>query len=478
MAILATSAWYIRAGGNELNGGGYDPTLTGGSNQCDADAAALVATDLATPAANSTTLTSATGGFTAAMIGNAIRIASGTNFTAGYYFITARTDTNTVTLDRTPSPAGAGSGGTGRVGGAWPNTRNLLNASPGTLHTAPAIATPLAAGHTVYVRGNGGNPDYNWSTGYVLKPNGNTTAGIIRWIGYGPSTPVIHYDGLIFHNLGYETYDNFHFKCIGSSLQNYGALYASDFGVLAFNSKFDQNGNDSVLVTIAGALNCEFINTGSVAAGIRSGVTLVTGYGVGLRRCVVRGLRGNGVSIAYSIAGLQECIIANNGGHGVYYDSVVASYITFVTNCVIHGNGGSGIYVVNAGGNAYVPALERNIITNNAGIGINFQLDPKSKLFIRANMNAFYANTGGNYSSNMSGMSDNDVILTASPYLDAGNNDYRLNNLSGGGFLVRSQSFTWPGLPLTTGYRDFGAVQHRDAELSPRTRTLKGIYRS
>jgi hypothetical protein len=92
------------------NGGGYDY-----SQQA---AAQLTLTDLACAAA-STTLTSATGGFTALMVGNVIHIVSGTNDAPGWYEITAYSDTNTVTIDRTCATGGDMSAATGSVGGAW-----------------------------------------------------------------------------------------------------------------------------------------------------------------------------------------------------------------------------------------------------------------------------------------------------------------------------------------------------------------------
>jgi hypothetical protein len=108
--------WEVRTTGNDDNGGCKDTdAATDYTNQ---DSAQLTLTDLATSGAGVTTLTSATGGFTAAMVDNCIQIKSGTNFNVGFYEITGHTDTNTVTLDRTPSSAGAGSGGTGSVGGA------------------------------------------------------------------------------------------------------------------------------------------------------------------------------------------------------------------------------------------------------------------------------------------------------------------------------------------------------------------------
>lgn len=56
---------------------------------------------------DSTTLTSATGGFSNLSVGDYIEIYSGTNFEAGRYKILAIADDNTVTLNRTASPSGA-----------------------------------------------------------------------------------------------------------------------------------------------------------------------------------------------------------------------------------------------------------------------------------------------------------------------------------------------------------------------------------
>ena len=186
MAINAATNWYVRVAGNALNGGGYDSTISGaGTNYADADAAILSLTDFATSGAGSTTLTSATGGFTAAMVGNCVRMASGTNFQAGYYFITVYTDTNTVTLDRTPSSGGAGSGGTGRVGGAFATPWG--NFSTGGTVTTPTITSPLAAGHTVWIRGAGldtpASVNYSMGNNYSTYVNGTQTLRI-KWIGY------------------------------------------------------------------------------------------------------------------------------------------------------------------------------------------------------------------------------------------------------------------------------------------------------
>lgn len=120
---LGFSTVYVRLDG-ELdpdikNFGFVQMGLTGGKDYTQQDAAQLQLTDLATSGIGVTTLTSVTGGFTALMIDNYIQIRNGTNVTAGFYRVTARTDTNTVTLDRAPDDGGGGiSGGSGDLGGA------------------------------------------------------------------------------------------------------------------------------------------------------------------------------------------------------------------------------------------------------------------------------------------------------------------------------------------------------------------------
>ena len=66
MSLNAAIDWEIRQDGSDLNGGGYKRTA-GTTDYSQQAAAQLALTDLA--CASNTTLTSATGGFTAAMVG-------------------------------------------------------------------------------------------------------------------------------------------------------------------------------------------------------------------------------------------------------------------------------------------------------------------------------------------------------------------------------------------------------------------------
>lgn len=142
MALHADTVWEIRTTGANTNGGGFynrDPGTSVDYSQ--QDAAQLSLSDIATDAAG-TTLTSATGGFTAAMAGNIIYLTGG-GATAGWYEIIAYTDTNTVTIDRS---AGANKTSvTGNVGGAF----KIGGSLDGDFFVAN---TAKVAGNTVHIK--------------------------------------------------------------------------------------------------------------------------------------------------------------------------------------------------------------------------------------------------------------------------------------------------------------------------------------
>lgn len=129
--------------GSSTNGGCYDIVSNGGTDYTNQDAAQLSLTDIATGGIGSTALSSATGGFTSAMVDNCIQLTSGTNLVTGFYEITAFTDTNNVTIDRAADDGAAGvSAATGAVGGALDVFTDALLES-------------LQAGNQVWVKNDG-----------------------------------------------------------------------------------------------------------------------------------------------------------------------------------------------------------------------------------------------------------------------------------------------------------------------------------
>jgi len=152
---------------NMVNGGGYS---TGGTDYSQQNSAQWYATDLACTAA-STTVTSATGGFTSAAVGNVIHITAGTNFTVGWYHIQSYTNSTTLVLDRSPAPSADGSSGTYYIGGS-------LNAG-GTLEDE--FFEQLVAGNWVYIKGSG---NYTISESILIGTAVGTIAAPITVEGY------------------------------------------------------------------------------------------------------------------------------------------------------------------------------------------------------------------------------------------------------------------------------------------------------
>ena len=92
MALNAATVWEVRTTGNANNGGGWNDAGGASVDYSQQDVAELTLNDVVTD--GTTTVTSTTGGFTDAMVGSIANIP-----TKGYREITARTNTNTITVD-------------------------------------------------------------------------------------------------------------------------------------------------------------------------------------------------------------------------------------------------------------------------------------------------------------------------------------------------------------------------------------------
>lgn len=386
MAINATTVWRVRVGGDDNNGGAFDADIVGaGTDYSDQDTAQLTLTDLTTSGA-SAVVNSATGGFTAAMIGNAIRIASGTNFTAGTYFIVAVGSGNSATLDSNCSTA-SGSGGVGRVGGA---------------HASPlrSVAAGSVAGNTVMICGQGSNnptdTDYFTSAAFGV-PNGTTV------IGYNGRPKIGHNGALFSYGRMTLVIKNVSFiQTAGTNLTT-GVTGPAPQASYVENCVFDQGGFDSVQTSTVSAFYCSYINTGSQTPGVnpavRSTGTQNTTVFYGIH---VKDVRGPGVYLDNKGV-ISNSIIQNCGSHGIVLVGAVVgeNYNTGVTihGCTIHGNLGDGINI-----NTAMTRVSDNLITGHTTPGthgIDFTAPPGSfgRNFARVAKNNFFGNSSNsNYS--------------------------------------------------------------------------------
>lgn len=171
MALDEDTHFNIRTDGNDTNGAGFADLDPGTSVDYSKQAAAqLSLTDLAM-VNGGTTLTSAAGGFTAAMVGNCIYIRSGTNFVSDYYQITGLNSATSVEIDRDATSGGNGSSGAGRVGGGrktitdsfleYIDDRNIIWLKKGTYTLIHNLSILNSGSHTKPRRLFGYNSDYN-----------------------------------------------------------------------------------------------------------------------------------------------------------------------------------------------------------------------------------------------------------------------------------------------------------------------------
>lgn len=163
MALQTGTIWEARPTGNNANGGGWFDAGGASVDYSEQDAPELSVADAVTN--GTTTVTSATGGFTAAMVGSIINIV-----TKGRFEIKVVTDGNTITIDRT---ATAGSGLTANVGGAVADLEEIDTGCPmgtiwlkaGTYNLAGQIYFSTSAAGARFIRG------YNTTRGD--DPEGN-----------------------------------------------------------------------------------------------------------------------------------------------------------------------------------------------------------------------------------------------------------------------------------------------------------------
>ncbi len=347
MAISAGAVWRVRIGGsNTLCSGLFDPTVVGaGTDYTEQDTAQLALTDLAS-ATPYTTITSAVGGFTAAMVGNGIYIASGTGFTAGRYVITGYTSGNSVVLDRACATASA-SGGVAKVGGA--------------MAKMTSVRPFAAAGNTILVRGQGANDpidiDYQES---VYADFSNLTI-----IGYN-GRPKIGHLGILINGFTGGFARNLSFIQSSPGSTTYGAIIAGA-GAAAEDCIFDSGGNDATQVTAASLYRCSVINTGAQTSGTRPAVVGGAYPGQVIDSCIIKDQRAAGVGADAKNITVINSVIQNNVGDGITLTGgIIATLgtLTSVRNNTIHGNGGHGISV------AYPTSIiGQNVITGHTGSG-------------------------------------------------------------------------------------------------------------
>jgi hypothetical protein len=446
MALNSTAVGEVRPGlGSDTNGGFYDSSIGVSTDYSQQNAPQLSLADVVTN--GTTTVTSATGGFTAAMLGN------GFNLAGTICIILGVTNTNTITIDRTIV---TGSGQTGKVGGA--------------LSTPGYASGQMVGGNVIYVRSSALSPvtsaTNNISGGCMAPPAGTVTMPT-KFIGYqntrgdNGTPPQLQASGIssfafvTIAATGNTRIENIWFDGNNLAASRGVTTLAATTGSVVSRCKFTNMKNSAIAgATTALAVLCE-------ATGCSNSAVYIS---INCIACTAHDNTVTGFSIS-TVTSLQDCISCNNTGassDGFFVNGVAA----LIENCTAYGNGRDGFRgIAFAGHNTFINCIAEN----NLGYGFNASAQYGHMIL---------TNCGGyNNTSSLVNMSFinapqqvNMINATDEIFNNPGGNDFSLNFRTNGGALFRAAGIpgstsTWqlPGLS-TPSYLDVGAVQHQDTQ--------------
>lgn len=435
MAIGTASVFEIRTGGNDINGGGFVTGATGTDysqqNSKNTAGADISTTDAV--GAGSTTLTSVTANWGTTIVGNIIYLQGGTGtLAAGWYQVTARASTTSITLDRTVA---VGTGITMNIGGALASLGGVFVTGVG-----------LTNQHTVYVK----------SGTYSITSATNNISGGTCNASISPSI------------IGYNTNRN---------LTNTDTMPLIQFGVtavslfltrgLVYNLAMDGNAQT---VAKASAANdqtvfsrCTFTNMNSASGGGTYFFCTATANSAGIWGGSAYYCEAYANTATPNVQGATDyfnCIHYNNTG-ATTDGFTLAGTPSQAVNCIAYGNGRAGF---NFGSTSRSSMTVNCHAENNTTYGFDFSGTSGAQIIYNCSA---YNNTTARYptanaaSQQIVGF----VTVTAgSVFVAAGSNNFALNNTASQGALLRAAGF--PALFLrgtTASYPDIGAAQHQDS---------------
>lgn len=460
MALPTTIVWEVNGSGNDANGGGFDSAGTGTDRSQGTspfvtfDGVTITATTSGTSA--TITLT----GYTVASAdqGNVVKIASGTNFTAGYYLISSvNTGANTWTLDRNCT-SGAGSGMVGRMGGAAATIGQITNSAGVSRNT---VYVKAGSGYTITATINQPNSTALSIIGYsssrgdggTVSITCNTNSVSMVTVGVAAQQTCYRWKNFTFqHTAGTR----------GIGFTQNGAF--SDFGpIFLENCTIDgctegigagtNNWTDVVLVNVV-IKNCGTRGFGDSVKTVTAIDTLFLSNAEGVTF-------NNNRTQTYGSSVFIRCTFASNTGNGFKSTSNPNAHHYLFSNCSFYGNGTDGIQI-DVSGVSLMLTVINSIFVSNSGYGINVVqsngVDESSSLI---QGNAYYNNSSGqvhNITNNL-----NAVTLSGDPFVNAGSQNFALDNTASEGAACRAASLPGAKRGGGTQYLDLGAFQHQEA---------------
>lgn len=423
MALGQGCVFELRSGGDDLNGGGFDPTIANAGTDRSQQTSPHVTIDGATITAtvHSTTTQITLVGYTvtAADIGNMLRISGGTALANTYEINTVDVPNNRWTLDK--SAGTAAQTVQGRMGGCRKFLGSMLNSTQTWFPGECVIWVKNDGAYTLTSTTPGDGGPCNSTAGCRIE-------GYLTTRGDRGSPPVFDagvLTGFTFHNM------------------------TAASGQMLLNIAFNGNGNATVVgVTLHNRMVCYLVKVSNCTTGFTAGTPLnCYAYNcstVGFTSDMAVGCMAESCAIGFNVLTHQVscCMAVNCTGDGF---TITPGGIA--VNCVAYGCGGDGFDMAGNG------ACANCIATNNTGFGYR----GSANVHVAKMWNcARYNNTAG-ATTGVQNFDENPITLTGDPFTNAASKDFSLNNAAGGGLLCKGV-----GLDpyLQTHYGDVGAVQH------------------
>lgn len=451
MALSANTVWEIRTAGADDQGGGF---VTGASgtdySQTNTKRTATGTDDSTTDAVanGTTTITSATASFGTSIVGNIIVLSGGTgSLTKGWYQVTARTNSTTITVDRTVA---AGTGITMNIGGALASlgmcggtgiqSGNFVWIKAGT-YTITSASTNVTGGCfapslvTVYIEG------YNSSRGDL------------------GTKPLLQADGVIttFQMISNNTNGNQWIRNLKLDGNSRTSSKGIDLRGWVFGCEFVNFTNSAISSAIQGAsaYNCSATGCSTQPAFLA----------ICCHDCVAFDNTVTGFSSSAQDCTFVRCIADSNSGSTSdgFTGSASSEKNTYI-NCIAYNNGRHGFFFQGSRGHLCLNCIAQDN-GDSSGTGTGF-LHSGNNLVNLYNCAAFSNVTADfNIGTNIGSWNLASVTGSGSFFTNAGAQDFTLNNTAGAGAAARAAGTpgTITGLATPIGYVDIGVFQHQES---------------
>ena len=402
--------------------------------------------------------------FTPNLIGNVLNVTGGTGYFTGRFVINSVTGNNAA-LDRTIAGSGT-SGGQAILGGA--------------------MASVQMSVYSQYLYASASQ----WTKTFIKNDNEYLVSSTVSFVSH-------YYPFLIGYGSVRGDNQKARFKFTADNINWFAPITNVPFKLTAMNLRFDATGFSTATrafayVTFNGikqyAYNCDFIR-------LRFPTDT---YGISWQwhRCLFDGLTGSALDSAQSLYDCVtqnctnpqwwggptiNCIFRNNGGVCIYFNTglqfnMIRGNTFYNNNIAINNFAGCGY------GSITNSMIENNLFVSNSGYaiqGVNQGDCGEFPVAIILN-NAFFQNTSGNINLGTKAYNDTtdfyagNIILTASPFIDAASGDFRLNDNINGGKLLKGKAFPeqYFGIDTFTNAQDIGAVQSASNNLDKTLGTL------